>query len=156
MALRIGGGKKLPPVDAKMAPAPEAPPTEVNAADEGDTAAEGQAPQDVPPDAPPDDADGDETQGSGVLDPVVAGYKGPEMGPFMCANCHHFSVRGPNTCEIVAGPIDQAGICNVYTPLATEGASPQDTGGEAPPEAMPPTDEQPPTEAPPEEQPPTQ
>lgn len=61
---------------------------------------------------------------SELVDPTIVHYMTPDMGPFACSNCEHFGEDGAS-CNIVAGPIDPQGICNLFTP-------PQ--GGEAPPE----------------------
>jgi hypothetical protein len=109
MALRIAGAKKPapPPVEEEMQ---DAPVTE-------------EMPTDVPTEEPPasEASVQDAVEGAGVLDPVTAGYKGPEQGPFMCANCKYFSHSSPNTCSVVAGFIDEAGLCNVFSPLSNEG-----------------------------------
>jgi len=65
----------------------------------------------------------------GQADPAVAGYKGPEMGPFACGNCHFYD--GNNECVLVSGPIDEAGLCNLFTPMSQAGPA------EAPLEEMP-------------------
>jgi hypothetical protein len=58
--------------------------------------------------------DGDEQPQGGPVDPQIAGYMGPEHGPFMCGNCVYFD--GHNGCQIVSGEIDQMGCCNLFTP----------------------------------------
>lgn len=50
----------------------------------------------------------------GQVDPMVAGYKNPEFGPFECGACHFFE---DNSCVIVSGPIDPKGLCNLFTPI---------------------------------------
>lgn len=106
MALRIGGGQKPPiPQDENM---------NLHASDEGDAAAaEMQEPAAEEASETPEEESA-EGQG-GSLDQSVAGYKGPEQGPFKCANCIHYGVSGPGTCEIVSGQIDEEGLCNVFT-----------------------------------------
>lgn len=142
MALRIGGAKKPLPVEE---PEAQAPPAE----------------EPMPePEAPPEAAGGQDpmalsggedpmaASGGGGLDPVTAGYRGPEMGPFQCANCQYFSQGEKNTCEFVSGFIDEGGMCNLFTPMG---------GGEQqPPTEEPPMEQAPPAEgAPlPEEEPP--
>src|SRR5690242_9024284 len=72
------------------------------------------------------------------VDPSIAGYMGPEMGPFMCSRCDFFAE--PNACHIVSGPIAPDGCCNLFTPMDTgseeqggEG-SPEEEAGESPDE----------------------
>lgn len=49
----------------------------------------------------------------GKVTPIVANYKGPELGPFACAHCGFF--QGDGTCALVAGPIEPEGLCNLFT-----------------------------------------
>jgi len=135
MALRVSGGK--PPV-----PPVEEAPVEEMAAPEEMMAEEMPVEEPMPEEAP-------EMASGGALDPFIAGYKGPEMGPFRCGNCHHYAVAGENTCEIVAGPIDSEGICNVFTPADMEEENME--AEEAPMEEVPMPEEAPIEEAPPEE-----
>lgn len=144
--LRIAG-KNAPPVKGA--------PTEVPVAPDAPEDVPSGVPEDMPeatdvaPDAPTD-APMDDTQHApgGGLNQQVAGYKGPEQGPFMCGNCQYYASHGPNTCEIVDGQIDEMGVCNVFTPSA--GHDGQDTGAdtEAPPEEAPTVPEAPPTDEP--------
>ncbi len=133
MALRIGGGKpKLQQQDD---------PANTHAADEGDVAAaEASEPQAEEATETPQE-ESMEPQGGGLLDPMTAGYKTPDQGPFMCRNCIHYGVQGENTCEIVAGPIHEDGICNVFTSgaAAPEGDMPMEQ--ETPQEEVAPQEE---------------
>jgi hypothetical protein len=128
MALRIGGGAKQIPQDMNL-----------QAQDEGDAAAQEMAePQaEEQSEAPDAEASEQPAQGGGVLDPQTAGYKTPDQGPFICRNCVHYGVGGDGTCEIVSGPIDEEGVCNVFT-----SGKQQQPGQEASPDS-PLLDEQP-------------
>lgn len=53
---------------------------------------------------------------SGKANPIVAGYKDPQMGPFLCANCQYYG--DDNSCMLVAGHIEEEGLCNLFTALA--------------------------------------
>lgn len=70
-------------------------------------------PQDIEVPAPDLGAE-EEALDPNKVDPILASYKHPEMGPFLCANCRFFTED--NSCKIVAGFIDEAGICNNFTP----------------------------------------
>lgn len=111
--LRVGGGP----------PPPGMPPT-------GDM-----PPDAAPPMPPPDDMSADDTK----VDPMVAGYKTPDIGPFICGNCYHFD--GESSCQIVSGQIDPEGVCNLFTPHkggADETAVPPEAEGAAEPQVAPP------------------
>jgi hypothetical protein len=54
------------------------------------------------------------------VSPMVSGYRGPEMGPFMCSNCQYFGLEGENSCQVVEGFIEAEGMCNLFTGLASE------------------------------------
>lgn len=148
MALRIGGGK--PPAAPAEEPLEQLPEGEATPEPmpEGEPYPAEEAPAEEDPSA------GHEAGGG--LDPVTAGYKGPEMGPFMCANCVYFGGHGPNTCEFVSGPIDEMGLCNIFTATPGQEGDMQDSaesvepmpeeGAEAPPEEMPTDEEAPPQE----------
>ena len=56
------------------------------------------------------------------VDPVIAGYRGPELGPFMCGRCDHFD--GTGSCNIVMGPIDPEGVCCLF--ISSESQLPMD------------------------------
>jgi len=103
MAFRIGGGKPPAPPVEEEAPVPqeEAPVAEDLMAELPGTL------EDEPP-----------MEGSGEVNPLIAGYKGPEDGPFQCGNCVYFGRHGEGTCAIVAGPIDEGGLCNLFTSMA--------------------------------------
>ena len=80
-----------------------------------------QAPQEAPDEQPTEDAGGDtETSidqddvGLPKLDPSLAGYLPPEMGPFRCGGCVYFEEEGH--CALVSGDIKADGCCNLYTP----------------------------------------
>ena len=110
MALRIGGAKKEMPVEEPMAeeqvPVEEPMPEEDLMAELPETLEEEQAPEEPPmPEA------------GGQVDPLTAGYLGPEEGPFVCGNCVFY---GDQTCSLVAGPIDPEGCCNLFTSANTE------------------------------------
>ena len=74
-------------------------------------------PQTTPPDQSEPDADDIQPTSKGKydidkVDPTIAGYLGPEDGPFQCARCIHFDGQG--SCNVVAGPIDPEGCCNLF------------------------------------------
>lgn len=48
------------------------------------------------------------------VDPSVARYMTSDDGPFICANCEHFTAEGD--CQVVSGPIDPEGVCILFTP----------------------------------------
>ena len=50
---------------------------------------------------------------SGKASPDAAGYQGADQGPFACASCEHFD--GTSSCEVVAGPIEPQGCCNLFS-----------------------------------------
>ncbi len=130
MALRIGGMKQ---------PAPEAPAEEPM--DEEMAAMPEEMPEETPEETPEEMPE----ETGGVLDPMVAGYKGPEMGPFACANCAYF--KGPNACSVVAGMIDPDGICNVFMSGSQgEEPMPEEEAPEEAPEEIP-AEEEPTEEA---------
>lgn len=101
----------------------------IRVAQERKAKAEGDAPENMPPakpgtppSSPPEQTEAvSEPEMAGLpakmssqkVDPATAGYKGPEMGPFACGNCHFFDGNGG--CEIVSGPIDPAGLCNNFS-----------------------------------------
>lgn len=47
------------------------------------------------------------------IPPDLAGYQGPEKGPFKCGNCDFFTAAD-STCHVVAGPVDAEGCCNNF------------------------------------------
>lgn len=55
----------------------------------------------------------------GKVAPIIAVYRTPDMGPFMCGNCAYF--RG-DSCIIVDGSIEPEGICNMFTAAESEEA----------------------------------
>lgn len=57
------------------------------------------------------------------VEPAVARYMTSDLGPFICANCEHFTPDGD--CAVVSGPIDPEGVCILFTP------GPEDVQGEA-------------------------
>jgi hypothetical protein len=121
MALRIAGKREEKEAVAPEAeaPAPEPMPTE----------------EDLMAELPPTLDEEPVTEGGGEVDPIIAGYKGPENGPFACANCVYFGRHGDGTCAIVSGPIDPEGICNLFTSASA--------GQDAMPEAPLPEEEMP-------------
>ena len=92
------------------------------------------------PDAPPDLAGGAPDTPKGQVHPEIAGYMGPDLGPFACGRCVHFD--GQSSCEIVSGPIDPAGLCNLFEPVADQpdaaGPPPGPDAGAPPPPMTPP------------------
>lgn len=96
-------------------------------------------PQEAPMEQPPIEEAlpvPDAAPAGGVVDPAIAGYMGPEMGPFMCSNCQFFQ---NGSCAVVAGPIDPNGFCHIFTPLATnQPAEAPEDAGQPLPEDMPP------------------
>lgn len=131
MALRIGGGK--PPVEEEMEPSTEEMPDELEALPDTEP---------MPEDTPVEDSV--EDSGGGILDPVTAGYRGPDQGPFMCGNCEYFSPAGEaNTCLFVSGTVDEGGLCNLFTARQAEEVS-EDVPVEEPvDEALPDDSEEP-------------
>jgi hypothetical protein len=132
MALRVSGAKKPPmPVEEEVPveqPIPEAP-----------------MPEEMPMEEAPMPEEMPMEMGIGKVDPMTAGYMGPEAGPFMCGNCIHFMDNG--TCEVISAPVEEQGCCNLFTPMEV----PME-GEEMPTEEMP--MEEPLPEAPVEEEPP--
>jgi hypothetical protein len=93
---------------------------------------------------PPDVVDDPTTMGDNPgeggsdsqVDPGIAGYMGPEEGPFECQHCKFFV--DPGSCKLVSGPIDPEGCCNLFTKLGdpTQDMAPPDdskTSPSAPP-----------------------
>lgn len=105
MALRFGGkGKKVAEAPVEEM-APEMP-------------VEEPMPEEAAPEPMPEEPAMEMAPPMGVVDPMIAGYKGPEMGPFMCANCQFYAPNDePGTCQIVAGPIEEQGVCNMFSPM---------------------------------------
>lgn len=121
--LRISGGAPPPP------PPPDADPPDAG------------PPPPPDPTAPPDGAKPKHQFNLSIkkVDPKIAVYMPPELGPFTCSNCENFD-DGDGSCSIVDGPIDPQGMCHIYTPLAqsasADGPPPPDDGDGPPP--MPP------------------
>jgi hypothetical protein len=65
----------------------------------------------------------------GKVEPTMAFYRTPDMGPFMCGNCTHFREGG--SCVIVAGPIEPEGMCNLFTPGESDVEEPAEEMEEA-------------------------
>lgn len=108
------------------------------------------------PSPSPDDDSSDLPSMAHKVSPMVAVYKGPEMGPFMCSNCHFYETgsgdsgdgpidptnpdpsnnpsSGQGSCSIVDGPIDPNGVCNLFSSGGSgdegEVKSPDDEGSE--------------------------
>jgi hypothetical protein len=101
MAFRIGGGKPPAPPVEEEAPVPQ---------EEAPVAEEPLMEDDFGEEPP--------MEGSGEVNPLIAGYKGPEDGPFQCGNCVFYGRHGEGSCAIVAGPIDEGGLCNLFTSAA--------------------------------------
>lgn len=129
MALRVGGAKKpFPPqeeLEVSAEPVEEPMP-------EGEPYPEEEAMPEMV-----DEPVEEEMPAGGSLDPMIAGYKGPEQGPFTCGNCVHFGAHGDRTCAIVSGDIDEMGICNNFTTLSSEEELPDELMSEELPEEMP-------------------
>jgi hypothetical protein len=100
MALRVGGAKPAPMKEEEV-------PVEEPIMEE--------MPEELPMEEVPME---EPMSAGGMLDPMIAGYKGPEMGPFMCGNCMHFN--GDGSCQILSGPVDEAGLCNVFSAIPQE------------------------------------
>lgn len=117
MALRIAGGKQDPTQDPEDDPTQIPDPTDPDGDGDDDSTSEGDTDQDYAG-----------KQGGALVDPSIAGYEGPDQGPFMCANCVHF--QGDGTCEIVSGSIDHMGCCNLFSSLhsVSQDQTQQDTG----------------------------
>lgn len=100
MALRVGGVPFAPPtpLEAQMTPAPEL--------QEEMMAEEPMAEE------PMEEMPSARELGKATME--VAGYKGPEMGPFNCGSCEFW--REDGSCILVAGPIQAEGLCNLFTP----------------------------------------
>lgn len=112
MALRIGSGTPAPTQDPAVAQLLQAANGGASLADPNTQGDDGSSDSDTVP----DDDSGDESgQDQQQVDQTAAGYQGPELGPFMCANCVFFEANGPGTCAIVAGKIDHMGCCNNFT-----------------------------------------
>lgn len=124
MALRIGGRAPMPPVEEEQLPVEEAP-------------VEEPMPEDLLSELPESLEEGlpEEATAGGMVDPVIAGYKGPEQGPFACSNCIHF--REDGSCEIIAGPVDPEGVCNLFTSAAPVQQEEMPVEEEMPEEEMP-------------------
>lgn len=62
---------------------------------------------------------------------MLAGYMGPEYGPFACGKCRFF--EAPNSCSVVDGSIDPAGCCNNFTPasMSSQAQGSEDTDSDA-------------------------
>lgn len=61
------------------------------------------------------------------VDPTIAGYMGPEKGPFMCGRCGFFDGQG--ACHLVKGRVDPHGCCNMFTPQAAQPQGAPDEAG---------------------------
>jgi len=64
--------------------------------------------------------------------PQIAGYMGPEEGPFECEHCVHW--LDPDSCNIVSGPINSGGCCNLFQrdpDKVSDADGDQDAGPEA-------------------------
>lgn len=127
MALRIGGAPKAP-AQAQQQPDPSQLAQLLGQASGG-----AGTPSPTDPDGDGDDdstpgGDTDQDAGGGQVDPDIAGYQGPDQGPFMCANCIHF--QSPNACEIVSGQVDHLGCCNLFTSAGSQQMPTDDTGGD--------------------------
>lgn len=114
MALRVAGKSPAPQDDEQ--PTPVDPNDPDNDGDDDST-----------PEGDTDNDGGNPNAGGGQVDPNIAGYMGPDQGPFMCANCVHF--QAPNACEIISGQVDHLGCCNLFTSShAGVSAAEPDTG----------------------------
>lgn len=99
MALRIGGGRPMPVEEELPMDEMEEMPVEDEMMMEEEPMMEELPEEELPV--------------GGSVDPITAGYLGPENGPFRCGSCAHY--KGEGVCEIVAGPIDEEGVCNLFT-----------------------------------------
>lgn len=104
MALRIGGARPTAPAEEEMPMAEEMPMEEMPVEEE--------MPMEEAPVEEPMPDEGMQMQG-GMLDPGIAMYKSPEEGPFQCSNCEYYV--GGGTCMILAAPVDEGGLCNLFT-----------------------------------------
>ena len=68
-------------------------------------------------------------QPTATLQQVTVGYMPPQMGPFECGRCLHFS---GGQCDIVSGTIAPKGCCNLFepSPAAMEVPTPPDEPAE--------------------------
>jgi len=108
MALRIGGSKPVAPLVEEEQLSMEEMPVEEAAPMPEDLMAE-----------LPESLEEEPAAGGGDVDPMQVFYKsGEQRMAEACENCKHFLPE--SACSIVAGPIDPAGICNIYTPMAQE------------------------------------
>lgn len=131
--LRIGtkGKTPLPPTKEELPTEPGAEPGVEPGAEPTPESTSEQMPEPLPTEDPANSEaapDGKDEKGGG-LDPIVAGYKGPEQGPFMCGNCKYF--LAPSSCEFVSGEIDEMGVCNIFS--ASPGHDGQDAAEGEPP-----------------------
>lgn len=124
MALRIGGGRPTaPPVEEEL-PVEEAP-------------VEEPMPEDLMAELPQDLGEG--AMGGGSVSPMIVQYKTAQQRDMeACGSCVHFQQDG--SCEIVAGPIDPEGICNIYEDMEAGAPEEEAPAKEPMPEEMP-TDE---------------
>jgi len=116
---------KMAPKDPPAKPLPQMPTQpEMSIGDEqGADPSMGAEPEPDPND-PNEGMEQEGPESPGSIDPSIAGYMGPEYGPFQCQHCVHF--LQPNACQVVAGDIDPEGCCNIFTPSSdNEQAEPQ-------------------------------
>lgn len=106
MALRIGGAKPMPPPVEEEMPMEEAPAEEMPV--------EEPMPEEMPTEEPPMGAE----PPMGMVEPSIAGYKGPEEGPFSCGHCAYY--MGEGKCSVLAGPVEEDGLCNLFMSPAPE------------------------------------
>lgn len=105
MPIRIG------PTGPVAPPMPETEvPMEETLAEEMPTEAPVEIPEALPMEQPKFSGD--------KVDPAIARYMTSDLGPFICANCEHFTDTGE--CEVVSGPIDPEGVCILFTPPEPE------------------------------------
>jgi hypothetical protein len=129
MALRIGGAKPTspPPIEEDLTALQEEP----------EVMPEEMAAEPLPEEEMPVE----EPAGGGEVDMIVAGYRDPSEGPFMCSNCTFFGRHGDGTCAIVSGSIDPDGLCNMFTTLSREEAPIEEPMPEEAPVEEPPVEE---------------
>lgn len=57
--------------------------------------------------------DGDALPDGDKVDQAIVVYMTSDQGPFACQNCKYFDQ--PSACDIVQGPIDPQGCCDLFT-----------------------------------------
>jgi hypothetical protein len=122
MALRIGGGRPKPPVEEEL------PMEEMMA----EMPVEEPMPEEMMAEMPAEEPPMEPEPQMGLVDPAIAGYKGPEEGPFACGSCAYY--MGDGRCVVLAAPVDEAGLCNLF--MASRDAEEEEPMPEMQPEEM--------------------